>query len=102
MMHSSGHNSTSTQQQSNSNTANSQSSHTMQLNLSNNNQQTLSSVGNLTGHHTNSNSTLASSSSSVHNKNIPQMPPLSAVAYSHLHSVMGAMPIYDMGDYQHL
>lgn len=27
---------------------------------------------------------------------------LSAVAYSHLHSVMGNMPIYDMGDYQHL
>ncbi|XP_023167382.2 protein sine oculis [Drosophila hydei] len=32
-----------------------------------------------------------------------QMPPLSAaVAYSHLHSVMGAMPMYDMGEYQHL
>ncbi|GAB0096391.1 Protein sine oculis [Sergentomyia squamirostris] len=31
-----------------------------------------------------------------------QMPPLSAVAYSHLHSVMGSMPLYDMGDYQHL
>lgn len=32
-----------------------------------------------------------------------QIPPLSAaVAYSHLHSVMGSMPIYDMGDYQHL
>lgn len=27
---------------------------------------------------------------------------LSAVAYSHLHSVMGNMPIYDMTDYQHL
>lgn len=27
---------------------------------------------------------------------------LSAVAYSHLHSVMGNMPIYDMSDYQHL
>eukprot|EP00099_Drosophila_melanogaster_P013836 NP_476733.1 sine oculis [Drosophila melanogaster] len=35
-----------------------------------------------------------------------QMPPLTAaVAYSHLHSVMGAMPMtamYDMGEYQHL
>jgi hypothetical protein len=30
-------------------------------------------------------------------------PALSAVAYSHLHNVMGGgMPIYDMGDYQHL
>ncbi|XP_055854852.1 protein sine oculis [Episyrphus balteatus] len=30
-----------------------------------------------------------------------QMAPLS-VAYSHLHSVMGSMPLYDMSEYQHL
>ncbi|XP_067627987.1 protein sine oculis [Eurosta solidaginis] len=30
-----------------------------------------------------------------------QMPPLS-VAYPHLHSVMGSIPIYDMSEYQHL
>ncbi|XP_037917551.1 LOW QUALITY PROTEIN: protein sine oculis [Hermetia illucens] len=41
---------------------------------------------------------------SIQNKpGVGQMPPLSAaVAYSHLHSVMGSMPLYDMGDYQHL
>lgn len=27
---------------------------------------------------------------------------LSAVAFSHMHSMMGNMPIYDMSDYQHL
>ncbi|XP_055390418.1 homeobox protein six1b [Condylostylus longicornis] len=43
------------------------------------------------------------SSSSVSSGAVGQMPPLSAaVAYSHLHSVMGSMPLYDMGDYQHL
>lgn len=45
------------------------------------------------------------SSSSSSSKNLGQISSsaaLSAVAYSHLHSVMGNMPIYDMGDYQHL
>ncbi|KAL5291589.1 SIX2.2 family protein [Megaselia abdita] len=48
---------------------------------------------------------VSATSSSLQGKSAlgPQMPPLSAaVAYSHLHSVMGSMPIYDMGDYQHL
>lgn len=47
----------------------------------------------------------ASQNSSSSSKNLGQISSsaaLSAVAYSHLHSVMGNMPIYDMGDYQHL
>lgn len=51
-----------------------------------------------------SSGSLGSGSLSLQNKTgVGQMPPLpAAVAYSHLHSVMGSMPIYDMGDYQHL
>ncbi|KAL9915176.1 SIX homeobox 1 protein sine oculis [Glossina fuscipes fuscipes] len=44
-----------------------------------------------------------SASKSSSNSVTAQMAPLSAaVAYSHLHSVMGSMPIYDMSEYQHL
>lgn len=64
----------------------------MQLTLSSNNQQNSNNM-------TSSQNNGASSSG---NKNLPQMPPLSAVTYSHLHSVIGSMPIYDMADYQHL
>lgn len=93
MMHSS--NST-TQQQ--SNTSNTQSTQHLQLNLSSNQQPisaTLmsSSTSNMSSSHGNA---------PGHGKSLAQMPPLSAVAYSHLHSVMGSMPIYDMSDYQHL
>lgn len=51
-------------------------------------------------HTGNTTSSLAGLSSQ--GKNIGQMPALSAVAYSHLHSVMGAGSIYDISDYQHL
>lgn len=92
MMHSS--NST-TQQQ--SNTSNTQSTQHLQLNLSSNQQPISaalmsSSTGNMPSH----------GNVTGHGKSLAQMPPLSAVAYSHLHSVMGSMPIYDMSDYQHL
>lgn len=57
---------------------------------------------NLSHNNSSSSSTIAGLSSQ--GKNIGQMPALSAVAYSHLHSVMGAgsMPLYDISDYQHL
>lgn len=60
-------------------------------------------VGNSNLSHSN-NSTGSLSGLSSQGKNIGQMPALSAVAYSHLHSVMGAgsMPLYDISDYQHL
>lgn len=60
-------------------------------------------VGNSNLSHTNSSAGTLSGLSSQ-GKNIGQMPALSAVAYSHLHSVMGAssMPLYDISDYQHL
>lgn len=32
----------------------------------------------------------------------PHSPPLSVAAYSHLHNVMGGVPVYDISDYQHL
>lgn len=51
---------------------------------------------------TNPSSLMSGSHPSSKGGSIPQMPGLSAVAYSHLHSVMGSMPIYDMSDYQHL
>lgn len=64
----------------------------------------LGSGGNNNNHHQSSlltSSTLAQSGGQHHHsKGIAQMPPLSAVAYSHM--MMGSMPIYDMGDYQHL
>uniref|UniRef100_A0A336K3C4 CSON015511 protein n=1 Tax=Culicoides sonorensis TaxID=179676 RepID=A0A336K3C4_CULSO len=44
----------------------------------------------------------SNSSSSKNLGQISSSAALSAVAYSHLHSVMGNMPIYDMADYQHL
>lgn len=93
MMHSS--NST-TQQQ--SNTSNTQSTQHLQLNLSSNQQPINAALM------ASSTSNMSSSHGSVtgHGKSLSQMPPLSAVAYSHLHSVMGSMPIYDMSDYQHL
>lgn len=82
----------------------------LQLNISSSNQQSSS-----TGTGSNLLSSVQSNMGSNHpisggnagagltpSKNLPQMPPLSAVAYSHLHSVIGSMPIYDMGDYQHL
>lgn len=49
-------------------------------------------------------SLLQSATSAGSSKNLGQLSSsaLSAVAYSHLHSVMGNMPIYDMSDYQHL
>lgn len=68
----------------------------MQLTLSSNNQQ--SNSNNITSSQNNSSHGAGSSG----NKSLPQMPPLSAVTYSHLHSVIGSMPIYDMADYQHL
>lgn len=91
MMHSS--NST-TQQQ--SNTSNTQSTQHLQLNLSSNQQPISATLM------ASSTSNMPSSHGSGHGKSLAQMPPLSAVAYSHLHSVMGSMPIYDMSDYQHL
>ncbi|KAG4070460.1 hypothetical protein HA402_005692 [Bradysia odoriphaga] len=93
MMHSS--NSTAQQQ---SNTSNTQSTQHLQLNLSSNQQPISASLM------AQSTSNMSTSHGNVtgHSKSLAQMPPLSAVAYSHLHSVMGSMPIYDMSDYQHL
>lgn len=95
MMHSS--NSTTQQQQSNTSN-NTQSTQHLQLNLSSNQQPISATLM------ASSTSNMSSAHGNVpgHTKGLTQMPPLSAVAYSHLHSVMGSMPIYDMSDYQHL
>lgn len=98
-----------THHQSNTQLAQQQQQQHLQLNISSSNQQSSSTGGtgsnllsavqsNMATNHSNSGGSTALTPS----KNLPQMPPLSAVAYSHLHSVIGSMPIYDMGDYQHL
>ena len=115
----------------NNNSLNTQSTHSMQINLSSSNSggsntshhqssgahdvhHNISSfppsltISNITHSHGSSSSSssnaavICGSVASAQHKNLPQMPPLSAVTYSHLHSVMGSMPIYDIGDYQHL
>lgn len=54
-------------------------------------------------HHHHEGSAAAAAAAAASGKLMGQMTPLSAVAaYSHLHSVMGSMPLYDMADYQHL
>lgn len=74
-----------TQSNNNNNNNNQQHSQSLQLNLSSNQS------------HSSLNPSLVGIPQS---KNVGQM---SALAYSqHLHSVMGSMPLYDMGDYQHL
>lgn len=88
------HSSNSTTQQ--SNTSNTQSTQHLQLNLSSNQQPISAALM------ASSNSNMSHGNVTGHGKSLAQMPPLSAVAYSHLHSVMGSMPIYDMSDYQHL
>lgn len=99
------------------------SQHTMQLSLNNSNSiqsgsgtiggsllvstSTSNSLNNNNNNSTGINSSsgsgmMAHMSSGGSSKHLAQMPPLSAVAYSHLHGVIGSMPIYDIGDYQHL
>lgn len=84
-IHNNNNNSNSTTQSNNNNNQQQQHSQSLQLSLSSN--QSHSSIN-------------PSIVGLPQSKNVGQM---SALAYSqHLHSVMGSMPLYDMGDYQHL